>query len=161
MSSQTPMLHLMCGKIAAGKSTLARSLSEDPRTLLISEDNWLSALYGDQLKTGQDYLRCSGRLQSVMAPHVAGLLRAGVSVVLDFPANTVAQRAWLRELVVQDGVAHRMHLLDLPDAVLLERLRKRNASGEHPFTVSDEMFHRFSDAFVPPSLDEGFTVVAH
>ena len=161
MSSPNAVLHLLCGKIASGKSTLARKLAEAPATVLISEDDWLASLFADQLKTGKDYLRCSAKLQTVMGPHVASLLRAGVSVVLDFPANTVDQRAWMRDLVAQEGIVHQMHLLDLPDERLLERLRQRNVSGEHPFKVSEEMFQRFAAAFVPPSPDEGFDVVAH
>ena len=161
MSSRNAVLHLFCGKIASGKSTLARTLADAPATVLISEDAWLSALVADHLKTGQDYLRCSANLQTVMGPHVASLLRAGLSVVLDFPANTVDQRAWMRDLVAQEEIVHQMHLLDLPDEELLERLRQRNVSGEHPFEVSEEMFQRFAAAFVPPSPDEGFDVITH
>ena len=54
--------------------------------VLIAEDAWLGALYADQMASGADYLRCSARLRGIMGPHVAGLLEAGVSVALDFPA---------------------------------------------------------------------------
>ena len=47
-------LHLICGKIAAGKSTLAAELASRPATLLISEDVWLSCLYKDEQKTIDD-----------------------------------------------------------------------------------------------------------
>lgn len=43
----TPTLHMICGKIAAGKSTLAARLAEADRTVLIAEDDWLGALYAD------------------------------------------------------------------------------------------------------------------
>lgn len=161
MPRSRPTLHAFCGKIAAGKSTLAACLARRPRTVLISEDRWLKALYGDELATGADYLRASARLQTALGPHVTDLLRAGVSVVLDAPANTRAQREWLRDLIRATDCPHRLHLLDLPDAVLLERLRARNASGTHPFTVSDAMFHRFARHFAPPAPDEGFFVIRH
>ena len=45
LSPKTPTLHMICGKIAAGKSTLARRLADQPNTILISEDVWLSTLY--------------------------------------------------------------------------------------------------------------------
>ena len=161
MPRSRPTLHLFCGKIASGKSTLAACLARRPRTVLISEDRWLKALYDDELTTGADYMRASTRLQGALGPHVADLLRAGVSVVLDAPANTHAQRAWLRDLIRATECPHRLHLLTPPDAVLLERLRARNASGTHPFTVSEEMFHRFARAFDPPAPDEGFFVIPH
>jgi len=161
MTSSHPTLHIFCGKIAAGKSTLAAQLARQPGTLLIAEDRWLAALFADQLRTGADYLRCSGRLQSIMAPHVAALLDSGLSVVLDFAANTRQQRKWLRSLASRSGLRHQMHVLLPPDAVCLERLRSRNASGDHPFAATEAQFHQFAKHFQPPAADEGFDLVYH
>ena len=96
MPSGKPTLHLLCGKIAAGKSTLARRLAAAPATVLIGEDQWLSTLFPGEIATLEDYVRCSGRLGEAMSPHVEALLKAGLSVVLDFPANTVRRRKWMR-----------------------------------------------------------------
>ena len=103
MTDPAPVLHLLCGKIAAGKSTLAADLSNGPGTVLISEDAWLKPLYGDQMQTGAEFLRCSDLLRQAMAPHVVALLGAGNSVVLDFAANTVQQRRWMKGIVTQRG----------------------------------------------------------
>ena len=154
-------LYLLCGKIGAGKSTLAKQLAARPATLLISEDHWTSTLYVDELKTIEDYGRLSARLRAAMTPHIVDILRLGLSVVLDFPANTVRQRAWMRELIDKAQVPHELHLLDLPDAICKQRLRARNASGEHPFQVSDEEYEQFTRYFVPPTADEGFNVIRH
>src|SRR5580692_6692652 len=96
-----PTLYIICGKIAAGKSTLARSLAKRPATLLISEDHWMSSLFVDELKTIDDYRRCSAKLRDAMGPHVVGILQAGLSVVLDFPANGKNNRRWMRSLIEQ------------------------------------------------------------
>lgn len=156
-----PTLHLLCGKIAAGKSTLAARLAEDEATVLIAEDAWLHALYGEQMARPTDFVRCSAKLRAAMAPHIASLLRQGLSVVLDFQANTVESRAWMRGIVEATGAAHTLHLLDPPDAVCLNRLRARNASGTHPFTVTEAQYHRFAKHFVPPGPEEGFTIHRH
>ena len=50
-------LHLLCGKIASGKSTLAARLGAEPGCIILSEDQWLAALYPDQLHSVADY-RC-------------------------------------------------------------------------------------------------------
>lgn len=161
MQGANPVLHLLCGKIAAGKSTLAASLATAPATILIAEDEWLSTLYPGEIAALQDYVRCSARLRAVVGPHVAAVLRSGLSVVLDFPENTVAQRNWMRSIVDAAGVRHELHFLDVPDAVCKARLRARNASGEHAFAPSEADFDLFTSYFVPPADEEGFRVVRH
>jgi predicted kinase len=152
-------LHLLCGKIATGKSTLATELSRAPSTVVISEDFWLSRLFGPEMKDVADYVRCSRRLREAVGPHVQELLRLGVSVVLDFPANTLATRAWMKTLFEGAGADHRLYLLDAPDEVCKARLRARNAAGSHDLAASDAEFDLITSYFVPPSQAEGFKVL--
>ena len=158
---ERPILHLLCGKIAAGKSTLAASLAAESGTVHIAEDAWLDQLFGTDMVSIQDYVRYSERIRSVLETHVVSLLEAGVSVVLDFPANTVETRAWMRRIVVETSASHQFHVLEVPDEICLERLRARNASGTHPFTVTEQQFHHISKHFVPPTTDEAFNVIIH
>ena len=159
MASNPPALHMLCGKIASGKSTLARRLADADSTVLLVEDEWLKPLFGDELKTLEDYVRCTRKLRAAMAPHVFALLNATVSVVLDFAANTPRQRAWMRGLLDASGAAHLMHVLNVSDARCLARLRARNAEGKHPFAVTEAEFDAFSSHFVRPTAEEGFDLV--
>jgi len=154
-----PTLHMLCGKIASGKSTLAARLAQDGQAVLVSEDAWLSALYPDEMTTPADYVRHAERLRGIMGPHLVSVLKAGLSVVLDFPANTVANRAWMRGLFEAAGAAHHLHLLETPDALCLARLRARNARGDHPFKVTEAQFHQFAKHYAPPTPQEGFSIV--
>ena len=158
---KSPTLHLVCGKIAAGKSTLCRQLATEAGTVLLSEDDWLAGLYPGEISSLPDYVRCSGRLRALIGPHVADLLRAGISVVLDFPANTLATRAWMRSIIEASGAAHALHLLELDDETCKARLRRRNAGGEHAFQASEAEFDLFTRHFVPPQAEEGFDVVRY
>lgn len=161
MYSSEPTLHLVCGKIAAGKSTLVKELGRMPGTVVVREDQWLAHLYPGEQNSLADYVRNSTRLRSAIAGHLVDLLRSGLSIVLDFPANTPGSRAWMRTLFEGAGCAHRLHYLDVPDEVCKARLRRRNESGEHEFTVSDEEFDLFTAHFVPPAAEEAFEVVLH
>jgi len=156
-----PTLYLLCGKIAAGKSTLARQLAARTTTLLISEDHWTSTLYPAELKTIEDYTRLSARLRAAMTPHIVDILRQQLSVVLDFAANTRRQRSWMRSLIDTVGVPHELHYIDVPDELCKQRLRQRNAGGGHQFQVSDAEFEQFTAHFAPPAADEGFNVIVH
>jgi predicted kinase len=151
-------LYLLCGQVAAGKSTLARRLAARPATLLISQDHWMSNLFPDENRTIDDFVRLSARLRAAMGPHIVDILQQDVSVVLDFPANTVRYRDWMRSLITQAKVAHELHLLDVPDTICKQRLRQRNADGEHPYQVSEATYDLFTSYFVPPGPDEGFNV---
>jgi predicted kinase len=156
-----PTLYLFCGKIAAGKSALASRLSVRPATVLISEDHWNANLFQAELKTLEDYARYSKRLRAAMGPHVVSLLRVGLSVVLDFPANGVGIRRWMRGIFEEANAAHELHFLDVSDEVCKRRLRERNAAGQHPFQTGEADYELFTSYFTPPSPDEGFKVIVH
>jgi predicted kinase len=154
-------LYLLCGKIASGKSSLARGLAAGPQTLLIEMDVWMSTLFPTENRTIEDFTKLSARLRAAMGPHIVEILRKDVSVVLDFPANTVSWRDWMRSLVAEAGVAHELHVLDVPDAICKERLRRRNEGGEHTYQVDEATYDRFMAYLVPPTSDEGFNVILH
>jgi predicted kinase len=154
-------LYLLCGRTASGKSTLARQLATRPSALLITMDDWMSVLYPTENRTIDDFARFSARLRDAMSPHIVDILRHDLSVVLDFPANTLRWREWMRSLITEADVAHELHFLDVPDAICKERLRQRNASGEHPYQVDEATYDQFTRYFVAPTPDERFNVIVH
>ncbi|WP_231908131.1 MULTISPECIES: AAA family ATPase [Cupriavidus] len=155
------LLHMVCGKIAAGKSTLTALLARNARTVLISEDVWLSRLYPGEVLSIDAYVHRARCIKDVLADHIRSLLGAGVSVVLDVPFNTVAARAWGLAIAQAAGCGHRLHYLDVSDAVCKARLRARNARGDHPFQASDAEFERITSYFVPPHPSEALCIVAY
>ena len=152
-------LHFFCGKAGAGKSTLARAIAESEQATLISEDVWLSRLYGEQMQTFDDYKRLSLRLKTVVGPLAVELLRTGRNVVLDFPANTRIARDWFRSLSEQSGSGHVLHFVDSSDTACLSRIERRNAErpeGSHHLTP--QLFLYISAHFEPPQDEEGLHV---
>jgi predicted kinase len=152
-------LHMLCGKIAAGKSTLSAKLAQAEKTLMISEDRWIEQLYGPELRTLADYFERCDRLRGTLAPHIVDLLHAGVSVVLDFHANTMRSRRWMRALFEEAEASHRLHFLDVPDEVCRSRMHARKAAGDD--CVSDAEFDHVTSFFVPPEPGEGFNVIRY
>lgn len=96
-----------------------------------------------------------------MGPYIARLLGAGVSAVPDFDPKRVESLRWMRAWIDEAGPDNQLHVPAPPDTVCLARLHRRNASGAHPFVVSEERFHQISKCFVPSTWDEGFTLVFH
>lgn len=160
-SSARPVLHLLCGNIAAGKSTLAHQLARQMGAVIISEDAWLAHLFAEEMQDVADYVRCAGKLRNAMTPHLISLLRCGVSVVLDFPANTLSQRQWMKAVIETAQADHQLHVLEVPDEVCKARLHARNAAGSHDFAATDAQFALIASYFVAPQADEGFNIVRH
>jgi hypothetical protein len=140
---------------------LARQLAARPATLLISQDHWMSILFPTENRTIEDFAQLTARLRAAMGPHVIDILRQNISVVLDFPANTLKWRNWMRSLITEANVAHELHVLDVSDAICKQRLRQRNESGKHPYEVSEGTYDLFMSYFVLPAADEGFSVIFH
>lgn len=157
--SPSPTLHFFCGKAGAGKTTLASCLAQEHNAVLISEDIWLTRLFGDQMKNFDDYIRFSRKLRTVVGPLAVDLLTAGHSVVLDFQANTTAVRSWFRSVFEQAGSTHVLHFVSASDEACLARIARRNVErpeGSHPLT--EEEFIHVSSFFQAPEETEGFNV---
>jgi predicted kinase len=157
-----PTLHFFCGKAGAGKTTLAARLAVEHRAVLLSEDIWLARLFGDEMKTFDDYIRLSRKLRSVIGPLCVDLLHSGQSLVLDFQANTQAGRRWFRSVFEQAGAAHVLHVVDASNELCLARIARRNVErpeGSHHLTEAD--FEHVTSYFQLPAPEEGFNVQVH
>ncbi len=155
-------LHFFCGKAAAGKTTLSKQVASEKNAILISEDIWLSKLYPDELNELPDYVRFSNRLKSVLFDHVTDLLNRGISVVLDFPGNTVEQRSWFKPVIEKAGCNHVLHYIEASDTLCKQQLHKRNQDlpeGNAPLT--NEFFDFVTSYFQEPCSSEGFNIKKH
>ena len=148
--------------MAAGKSTLARELAGREDAVLLVQDQLLDSLYPGEITDIPGFVRCSSRLRSAIEPLVCALLAKGVSVVLDFPGNTRAQRAWFRGIFERANVGHELHFVDASDALCRSQLKERSRDLS-PGTAwtTDAEFEAITAYFQPPAEDEGFNVVRH
>lgn len=158
MSGQGKLI-FFCGKMGSGKSTLALKKAEEPHTVLISEDAWLSALYPGEIQNFADYLKYSSRMKPLIMEHVRSLVRVGLTVVMDFPGNTESQRRWFKGIVSAGELPNTLIYLQASDQLCLERIAERRK--EHPNRArfdTEEMFHEVTKYFEPPKPEEGFDV---
>lgn len=155
-------LIFLCGKMAAGKSTLARELVQRENAVLLVQDELLDCLFPGEITDIPGFVKCSSRVKNALGPHVCALLSKGISVVLDFPANTKAQRTWFRDLFEGANAEHELHFIDASDALCKSQLkgRSKDLPAGAPWTTEAE-FDAITMYFQPPSEDEGFNVVRH
>jgi predicted kinase len=152
-------LIFFCGKMGAGKSTLSRKISQELNAILLSEDDWLSTLYPEEITNFDDYLKYSNRLKPLLKPHLRSILNSGVSVVMDFPANTRNQRAWFKDIFLTEGIPHRLIYLEVDDKTCIEQIAKRRETNpKRSLFDTEEVFRHVTSFFQPPSADEGFLI---
>ena len=160
---QKGTLHFISGRLAAGKTTLARKLAAEHHAVLVSEDVWLAKL-SDGISSFEDYLKWSRRCRSVMGPLIVDILRAGASVVLDFAGNTVAERAWVRNLSEEADSSHRLHFLDVSEEECLRRLLIRNErkpEGLYFASTTEEEFKAICRWFQAPQTAEELNITVY
>ena len=151
-------LHVLSGKLASGKTTLARRIAQECGAILIGEDIWLDRLFPGEIATFEDYLHRSRRFRSALEPHLRALLQCGTSVVLDFAGNVPAERAWVRG--VAEGLADVVcHYIQASDELCKRQLRQRNAElpagSQH---TTDDEFDAIRKYFVVPEAAEGLVL---
>jgi predicted kinase len=152
-------LIFLCGKMGAGKSTKAIEMAGEIGAILLSEDDWLSKIYPEEINNFNDYLKYSSRLKPLMKTHVQNILKSGVSVVMDFPGNTRTQRRWFKDIFSEFNLPHRLIYLEADDRLCLKRLAHRRESnpGRARFDTED-VFRQVTSYFEPPCNAEGFKI---
>ncbi|MHA7810210.1 MAG: AAA family ATPase [Marinobacter adhaerens] len=158
MSSYGTLI-FFCGKMGAGKSTLSGKIARERGAVLVSEDEWLAALFPGEIKDFNDYISYSSRLKPVLRSHVEQVLLAGTSVVLDFPGNTRKQRAWFKDIYSQHGIPHELYYLSVDDEVCLKQLKQRQKEQpERAQFDTEEVFRMVTGYFEPPEESEAFNL---
>lgn len=153
------MLTFFCGKMGAGKSTKSRELAQEKGAILLSEDDWLEALYPNAISSLEDYRKYSTQLKVPIEALVHSLLKSGVDVVMDFPANTLKQREWLKSLYEGGNAAHQLIFIDTPNEQCLKQIEKRRSElPQRAKTDTKEMFDLLLNHFVEPQDSEGFNI---
>ena len=156
---KTGILIFFCGKMGAGKSTKSKEFAFDNNAVLLSEDEWLSILYPQQILSFDDYIKYSALLRPLIKSHVQKILLTGTNVVLDFPANTVKQRSWFRSIVNEIDTQHQLIYLEVSDEQCIKQINKRREEQpERSAFDTEEMFYHVTQYFEIPLDSEELNV---
>ncbi|WP_082487978.1 ATP-binding protein [Methylophilus sp. Leaf414] len=158
--NQKGNLIFFCGEMGAGKTTTSKTIAREKNAVLISEDEWLSAHYPNEINSFDDYLAYSSRIKAFVMLHVQSILKTGTDVVIDFPANTINQRGWFKQLCNEIECNHELIYLDLSNEECLLQIAKRR--HEHPERAqfdNEAVFYHVTNFFEPPSENEGLKIV--
>lgn len=146
--------------MGAGKSTKSKAQSIEKNAVLLSEDDWLASHYPNQINSFEDYLKFSAIIKPFVKSHVQQILATGTNVVMDFPANTVRQRAWFKQLCSEFECEHEMIFLDLSNEQCLSQIAKRRTEQPERAQFDNEAtFNCVTAFFEPPMESEGLNII--
>lgn len=153
-------LIFLTGKMGAGKSTLSKELVKEENTVLLSEDEMLSAFYPNEIHNISDYIKYSKRLKPFLLEHIKQLTDLGLRVVLDFPGNTKKQREWFKTVIEHCMVEHTLIYIKKTDEECIKHIQKRREENpERQEFDTVEVFFNVTKYFEEPSTNEGFHII--
>ena len=152
-------LIFFCGKMGAGKTSVSIDQAKKRNAVLLSEDDWLTRIYPNQITTFDEYLKFSHQLKPLVKDLAQDILRTGTNVVMDFPANTISQRDWFRSLFSEVDASHELIYLEASNEVCLSHIAKRRIEqpGRAAFDTN-EVFLRVTRYFEEPKEAEKLNV---
>jgi predicted kinase len=92
------------------------------------------------------------RLQDHMLQHGETLLRAGVSVVVEFGSWARRERDAIRQIAVHVSAPTELHFVDAPLSELARRVRARGGSDAK--SLVEDVLLKFPEKFERPSAEE-------
>ncbi len=128
MKPRPPVLYLLCGLSFAGKSTLAKGLSEPLRAVIIEADQFI-AVVEEQLPNASK-IESWRAIQALAREAVRDALESGKNVLFDDLLVKPDVREALVLLAGQVGAATLVIFLDTPVEVVRERQRLASSKPE-------------------------------
>ena len=147
---------LICGKIASGKTTYAKSLMRENNAVLLSADEITLALFDSEV--GEKHDENVERTEKYLFEKAAEIIKTGTNVILDWGFWTREERLNADNFFKNKNIAHELHYIDASNEVLRRNLKKRNSdikTGQKSFYYfDDDQSEHFWNMFEIPSGDE-------
>ena len=133
--------------------------AKEKNAVLLSEDDWLSQIYPNQITSFDDYLNYSRQIRPLVKTLVQNILSTGTNVVMDFPANTFSQRKWFESLCAEVESPHEMIYLEASDEACLKHIAiRRQEQPERSAFDTEEVFLKVTQYFEEPKETEKLNV---
>jgi len=143
----TRRLYLVCGLPGAGKTTRALEIAKSTGAIRLCPDEWLEALGVSLIDYDFRF-----KLEPQMLRHAEGLLRAGVSVIIEFGSWARTERDAIRLVGIRTNAATELHFMDAPIEELAQRVHRRG--GPHAAFLVGKVLLEYSGRFERPTEEE-------
>ena len=149
-------IFLMCGKICSGKSTCAKQLSREHKAVILSIDDIMLALFGQD--AGEKHDHYVEMTEKYLYEKSLEILELGINVVLDWGFWTREKRDYARNFYGPRGIEHEFCYISISDEEWNRRLDKRNKDVKEnrsdAYYVDEGLRRKFEAIFEAPENEE-------
>lgn len=147
---------LICGKAGCGKTTYAHKLMKEHPAILLSADEIMLALFGNDAGDMHNYY--AERTQKHLYRKALEILGQGIDVIFDWGFWTCSSRDAARKFFLDAGYISEMHYITISDDDHRRNLEERNKAfidGDHTaYYIDEETAAIFNSRFEEPSEEE-------
>lgn len=147
---------LMCGRICSGKSTYANALRKRLHAAVLSVDEIMLALFGQDV--GEKHDQYVESCEKYLFEKALELVEVGIDGIVDIGLWTKAERESARNFFRTRGAACEIHYVDISDEEWSKRIAKRNADitggNCRAYYVDRGLADKFNKLFEKPAPSE-------
>lgn len=155
-------LHIICGFVGSGKTTLAKKLEKQYQAIRFSTDEWMIELFNFNGNFGKKYRESKKRCKEFIWKLSKEILLSGQDVILDFGFWSKKERLLFCKRAKKIGVEPMLYFLDIPTDELKKRITIRNEKlDKKTFKITMRWFNKWLPLFeTPKSLENPITIKA-
>lgn len=146
---------LLCGKLCSGKSTYAEKLRAELGAAVLTVDEIMLALFGQD--AGEKHDSYVQKLMKLLLHKSVELAAAEIPVILDTGLWTKRERKAAREFYQSHDVACEIHYINVTDEEWQKRIAKRNeisADNSSAYYIDAGLVEKAGRIFETPSREE-------
>ena len=149
---------ILCGKVAAGKTTYAKQLARSLPSVILSIDDLVVSLRELKTLPYRSKKELEGKIRAYDGSLAKQLVPQGITCIIDHGHWTRDSRQQIIDACRADGLPYRLVWLTCPRGIRLQRLKQRNeqvrSSGEKGYVIDAEQLERFDSWFEELSEEE-------
>ena len=151
-----PKVIMICGKLCSGKTTYANSLQKEGNAVILSVDEIMLAVFGQD--AGEKHDEYVAGIKRYLYQKTLEIIHNGSDVILDWGFWSKEERSYARSFFGLNGITNELHFLDIDDREWRRRIEKRNqevlAHNSNAYYVDDGLAAKFNSIFEKPDPSE-------
>ena len=155
-----PSIHLLCGFMGFGKTTLSKSLRKDYNAVVLTHDDFMTKLYGNN-PPESEFRIAYDKVDNLIWELAEKIIKTGVDVVLDNGFWTAEKRkdAFVKAKIISEHIV--FHQLICAMDIAKSRVLKRTLEDDNSLDIDSNCFDMFAKNYSNITADEGYQVIYH